>query len=239
MMTVLRPALATSLALASFGWAADRTGVADARAANPSDRQSLVARKFQVEADRLLGQVTSTSYRHRTRVVEAAGVYETDCKGLIAFLLRKISPAHLEVLPVATGRRKPRAVEYYEFFRGQPPVGQPSLTFWNRIPTLAEAQPGDILAWRYRDIILGKNTGHVLIIESKPERGEGDIYRVEVVDSTGTTHDDDTRPRGTSGIGKGVMWFKVNSDGQAIAYQRNSMLPFKTAPIEMGRMADR
>ena len=125
MMTVLRPALATSLALASFGWAADRTGVADARAANPSDRQSLVARKFQVEADRLLGQVTSTSYRHRTRVVEAAGVYETDCKGLIAFLLRKISPAHLEVLPVATGRRKPRAVEYYEFFRGQPPVGQP------------------------------------------------------------------------------------------------------------------
>lgn len=224
-MTVLRIAFVASLALASPGGAADR--------------QSQVAQKFQAEAERVLGQMTSTTYRHRTRVIEAAGVYETDCKGLIAFLLRKVSPGHLEVVPVAPGRRKPRAVEYYEFFREQPETGQPSSTRWNRVPTLADTQPGDILAWRYREIVQGKNTGHVLIIDSQPERVEGDVYRVEVVDSTATSHDEDTRPRGTSGIGRGVIWFKVNADGQAVAYQRNSATAFKTAPIEIGRMADK
>ncbi len=238
-MTVLRLAFVASLALTAAGGAADRTGASDPRAAAASDRPSLVAQKFHAEAERVLGQMTSTTYRHRTRVVEAAGVYETDCKGLIAFLLRKVSPAHLEVLPVAASRRKPRAVDYYEFFREQPAVGQSSTTGWNRVVTLAEAQSGDILAWRYREIIPGKNTGHVLIVDSKPERVDGDVYRVEVVDSTGTTHDDDTRPRGTSGIGKGVMWFKVNAEGQAVGYQRNSATPFKTAPIEIGRMADK
>ncbi len=224
-MTVLRIAFVASLALAAFGGTADR--------------QSQVAQKFQAEAERVLGQMTSTTYRHRTRVIEAAGVYETDCKGLIAFLLRKISPAHLAVLPVAAGRRKPRAVEYHEFFSDQPAIGHPSPTYWNRVPTLAETQPGDILAWRYREIVPGKNTGHVLIIDSTPEQVEGNVYRVEVVDSTATSHDEDTRPRGTSGIGKGVMWFRVNADGQAVAYQRNSATPFKTAPIEIGRMADK
>ena len=134
-MTVLRLAFVASLALTAAGGAADRTGASDPSAAAASDRPSLVAQKFHAEAERVLGQMTSTTYRHRTRVVEAAGVYETDCKGLIAFLLRKVSPAHLEVLPVAASRRKPRAVDYYEFFREQPAVGQSSTTGWNRPPS--------------------------------------------------------------------------------------------------------
>jgi hypothetical protein len=216
----------------------DGSAGTEAKAADSSNRRPTTTEKFLGEADHVLGQLTSTTYRHRTHVVEAAGIYETDCKGLIAFLLRKVSPTRLAVIPLAAGRRHPRAVEYYEYFREQPAVGQPSVSGWNRVPRLSDALPGDILAWRYREIVLGKNTGHVLIIDSKPERQDDDVYRVAVIDSTGTPHDDDSRPPGGTGIGKGVMWFKVNAEGTAVAYRRNSELPFKSAPIEIGRMSE-
>lgn len=238
-MNLLRPIIFVSVVATLATSATDRAFGAEPTSVAGTNRPSVVTQKFQSEVGHVLGQMTSTTYRHRTRVVEAAGVYETDCSGLIAFLLRKVSPVHFAVFPIAEGRRKPRAVEYYEFFRAQPAVGQPSASLWNRVPTLAEAQPGDILAWRHREIISGKNTGHVLIIDSVPERTEGDIFRVAVVDSTGTTHDDDTRAIDSSGIGKGVMWFKVNPDRQAVAYERNSAMPFRAAPIEIGRMADK
>lgn len=225
-------------AAGSVAFAADRTLPSGSNGSTGATPPSLPQR-FQSEAERVLGQVTSTTYRHRTRVVEAAGVYETDCKGLIAFLLRKVSPAHLEVLPVAAGRRKPRAVEYYEFFRGQSVVGEISQTGWDRVPRLVDAQPGDVLAWRYREIVLGKNTGHVLILDAKPERAGDDVFRVAVIDATGTPHDDDTRARGSTGIGKGTMWFKVNADGEPVAYKRNSEAGFKGAPIAIGRMGEK
>jgi hypothetical protein len=218
--------------------AADSAGGVDAAAAPTAGKRSPVAERFLSEADHILGQLTSTTYQHRTRVVEAAGIYETDCKGLIAFLLRKVSPAQLAVIPVPVGRKQPRAVEYYEFFILQPAVGQPSATGWNRVPSLANALPGDVVAWRYREIVPGKNTGHVLILVSKPERVDEDVYRVAVIASTGTPHDDDTRAKGGTGIGKGVMWFKVGADAEPIAYRRNSEVGFKVAPIATGRMTD-
>ncbi len=226
------------LAVASAGLGADLAGSADSSAAS-APKRATIAEKFLGQADHVLEQLTSTTYRHRTRVVEAAGIYETDCKGLIAFLLRKVSPAHLAVIPAPPGRKQPRAVEYYEFFMTQPPIGQTSPTGWNHVTNLAAAWPGDVLAWRYREIVPGKNTGHVLILDAKPERLEENVYRVEVIDSTGTPHDDDTRVKGGTGIGKGVMWFKVNAEGEAIAYRRNSEAVFKIAPIAIGRMTEK
>ena len=202
-------------------------------------KRPTLAEKFLGQADHVLGQLTSTTYRHRTRVVEAAGVYETDCKGLIAFLLRKVSPAHLAIIPAPAGRKQPRAVEYYEFFVTQPPIGQASLTGWNRVPSLTAVIPGDVLAWRYREIVPGKNTGHVLILDGKPEREDDGVYRIAVIDSTSTPHDEDTRPKGGSGIGRGFMWFKVNTDGEPVAYKRNAEAGFKAAPIAIGRMSEK
>jgi hypothetical protein len=238
-MITFRVACAAVLAAVTACPAVDLAGTAETAVSASATSRPTVAERFLTEADRVLGQLTSTTYRHRTRVVEAAGIYETDCKGLIAFLLRKVSPTHLAVLPVPAGRKQPRAVEYYEFFALQPTVGQNSSSAWNRVPILANALPGDVLAWRVRDIVLGKNTGHVLIIDAKPERVDEDIFRVAVIDSTGTPHDEDTRARGGTGIGKGVMWFKVDAAGEPVAYQRSSDVAFKTAPIAIGRMTEK
>ncbi len=238
-MIALRVVCLALVASAAATRAADVAVSADPASAAGAGKRASVAEKFLAQADHVLGQLTSTTYRHRTRVVEAAGIYETDCKGLIAFLLRKVSPAHLAVIPAPAGRKQPRAVEYYEFFVVQPAVGHPSTTGWNRVPALAQALPGDVLAWRYRETTPGKSTGHVLIIDAKPERVEDNVYRVEVIDSTGTPHDDDTRVKGGTGIGKGMMWFRVNADGQPTAYKRNSETALKSAPIAIGRMVEK
>lgn len=235
-MTFFRVVCAATLAGVMTCRAAETAPASDSAAMG---KRTAVAEKFLEQADHVLGQLTSTTYRHRTRVVEAAGIYETDCKGLIAFLLRKVSPAHLAVIPKAPGRKQPRAVEYYEFFLLQPPVGQNTSTGWNRVPTLTGALPGDVLAWRYRDILAGKNTGHVLILDGRAERVEDGVYRIAVIDSTGTPHDEDSRPKGTSGIGQGVLWFKVNADGEPVAYKRNAEVGFKSAPIAIGRLTDK
>lgn len=170
----------------------------------------------------------------------AAGIYQTDCSGFIAFLLRKVSPTHLDALPVADGRKKPRAVEYYEFIRTQPRIEDASPTGWIRVPSLVDAQPGDILAWRYVEITPGRNTGHVLIVAAAPVRLEDGVFRVEVMDSTATPHDDDTRKSNPGGgIGKGSMLFKVNAEGQTIAYQRAAGKPFHYSRVELGRMVEK
>src|SRR5262249_61798650 len=130
-MILLRVVVLAALSAASLCRAAEVAGgAADSTAAA---KQSVLADKFLAQADHVLGQLTSTTYRHRTRVVEAAGVYETDCKGLIAFLLRKVSPPHLAVIPAPLGRQPPRAVEYYELFIVQPPVGHVSATGLRRV----------------------------------------------------------------------------------------------------------
>ncbi len=210
-----------------------------APAGRGEQRPAPVAQRFSEEAGRLLGGIGATSYRHQTRVNAAAGVYETDCSGLIAFLLRKVSPEHLRALSVAPGRKKPRAVEYHEFFRAQPPAGAATTTGWSRVVTLAEAQPGDVLAWRHARIEPGRNTGHVVILAAAPQRVDDATFRVAVVDSTGSPHDEDTRPRGSTGIGRGTMTFRVDAEGHPVAYRRNSAAEFRAAPIEIGRMAER
>ncbi len=163
-------AVAASVAAAP---AVDLAVSADTAAAPGVAKRPTIAERFLGQADHVLGQLTSTTYRHRTRVVEAAGIYETDCKGLFAFLLRKVSPAHLAVIPAPAGRKQPRAVEYYEFFVVQPALGHPTMTGWNRVSSLSQTQAGDVLAWRYRETVPGKSTGHVLIIDAEAGTGGG------------------------------------------------------------------
>ena len=62
------------------------------------------------------------------------------------------------------------------------------------------------------------------------------IYRVEVYDSSGIHHDDDSRPEHTSGVGKGTITFRVNERGEPIAFQFNSRAHFHEEPIAIGRL---
>ncbi len=231
-MTARSFVLVASIALAPLALPAENRPAPSPTAPAP------VARRFAAEAERVLDRTVVTTYRHRTRVDAAAGIYELDCSGLIAFLLRKVSEPHLRAVPVAPGRKKPRAVEYCEFFRVQPAAPE-SPTGWLRVRTFADAQSGDVLAWRYPERAPGQNTGHVVIIAEPPERIGDDVFKVAVMDSTERPHDQDTRSRGATGLGRGVMYFRVNERGELAAYRRSSGEPWRGGnPIEIGRLVD-
>jgi hypothetical protein len=66
----------------------------------------------------------------------------------------------------------------------------------------------------------------------------GANFEVDVYDSSGIHHDFDSRAEGTSGIGKGVITFRVGSRGEPIAVRFNSGAHFHEAPMAIGRLAD-
>jgi hypothetical protein len=82
------------------------------------------------------------------------------------------------------------------------------------------------MAWRFETLEKGKNTGHVVILAERPKLDpSGAFYVARVYDSTIETHFDDTRlpdgqpsPKGKTGVGSGVINFKIDGDGRPIAY---------------------
>jgi hypothetical protein len=184
-------------------------------------------------ADRLLRDVRETHYQHKTNVDRAAGVYDMDCSGLVDYLLKGIAPEKFRQLPVEPGHARPRAAMYFQFLdrlREQPLPG------WEAIDQLGFAQRGDIIAWELQASTQEPgDTGHVVIVAAAPVLKTENLYRVEVYDSSGIHHDEDSRPKHTSGVGKGVMTFRVNQSGEPISFQFNSRAHFHTEPIAIGR----
>jgi hypothetical protein len=57
-----------------------------------------------------------------------------------------------------------------------------------------------------------------------------------MIDSTTKPQVDDTRAAGTSGVGRGAMWFKIDDQGRPIAHIRGSRTAApKTESISIGR----
>lgn len=100
---------------------------------------------------------------------------------------------------------------------------------FQRLNTIVEISPGDILAIKYSDG--SKDTGHVMVVNGEPKPMEPTApvetgtrqYRVEVIDSSATGHGPtDTRhcPEGgfTGGIGRGTIRLYANPDGTIAGY---------------------
>lgn len=185
-------------------------------------------------ARQILAQAKNSRYSHRTHVEETSGVYHFDCSGLVVYLLKKDAPRALSQVPKG-GHKRPLALQFYETFSS---VGtSPTLTAWERVGRLRDARPGDILAWRRDKIIPGENTGHVVIIEKRPVEQERGLFRVEVVDSTGTAHFQDSRAKGQTGIGRGTMWFVADKAGAPVGYRwRLEEKPAMPVAIAIGRL---
>jgi hypothetical protein len=49
-------------------------------------------------------------------------------------------------------------------------------------------------------------------------------------------NDDDSRPKATNGVGKGVITFKVDERGNPVGFQFNSLAHFHLEPIAIGRL---
>jgi hypothetical protein len=175
----------------------------------------------------VVNAVTQTDYQHVDNIDSPAGVYDCDCNGFAAFVLRAVALQNFEAIPIDTqpnsvesGRR---AFEYYDFFALLTPQspGGPS-----RVDLLSDAARGDILAWRSPTIEPHVDTGHVVILAETPTLDpSGEFYVVRVYDSAAEAHFDDTRmpggqpsPTGTTGVGSGFLNFKVDGASRPIAY---------------------
>jgi hypothetical protein len=112
------------------------------------------------------------------------------------------------------GHARPRAAIYFEFFHSLPGSPVPG---WKSIDRLAVARRGDIIAWALEaSTQKPADTGHLVIVAAPPVSTNANEFRVTVYDSSGIRHDEDSRPEGTSGIGKGVITIKVDDPGVPI-----------------------
>lgn len=197
-------------------------------AANPA------AQKVYDEAIRILTSVKSTEYRHRTNIDEKKGAYYCDCSGFVGYVLSRTVMDDGRKGPLADGQRRPTAMEYEKFFEAAPakPGGDGR---WQQITRVADARPGDVVAWRH-EVPKPGNTGHVVIVDQSPVVERDGLVRVTVVDSTTLPSADISGDKGKTGIGRRTMWFTVDDKGRPVGYVRGSRSAKpKVEAISIGR----
>jgi hypothetical protein len=197
-------------------------------------------------AESIVNTLTQTDYQHVDKIDPASGVYDCDCNGFVAYVLRSAAPQNLAAIPIDTqpgpSESRPRAFEYYDFFAS---LNARSTGGWSRINLLSDAGRGDVMAWRFPTIEPGVNTGHVVILAETPRPDpSGEFYVVRVYDSAAEAHFEDTRlpdgqpsPTGKTGVGSGFVNFKVDGVGHPIAYLFAPPLTaqYSYRPIAIGR----
>ncbi|HEX8913820.1 MAG TPA: hypothetical protein VF796_15840 [Humisphaera sp.] len=247
-------ALATSLPLAPTRSA---VAAAETRPAATS-RPATVGGRIAAEAARIVSAAKESAYEHKTTVDAARGLYRCDCSGLAGLVLKAASPAHLAAVTKPAGRVRPLAEDFHATFVAAPPVdaapdaNRPATGPWRQVVAVADLRPGDLLAWKSTTHQPGDgtNTGHVMVVaepaaevpwpaDAKPDHRPATgrrMYRVVVIDSTMSGHADDTRPKGTTGVGRGAIYLEAGADGRPAAYHWSSPAsPPREAPIAGGR----
>jgi hypothetical protein len=219
-MSALRPLLSTCLLLLI--------------AAAPATQQASSS-KLLNRAHHVLDTLKSSSYQHVSDIDEQAGEFHCDCSGFVGWLLRKEMPDQYKAVPFPKITKRPRAVDYYEAFLAAPTEPQ-SAKPWLRIVKMADAKPGDILAWRKVTIPENGTTGHVVLIDSLPTPIAPDLFKFVVIDSTSRPHEDDTRKPDETGVGRGTVYVKVDADGRPITFgSRPPKGQVSSIPIAIGR----
>jgi len=185
----------------------------------PATAPASLNAQVTAEARRILANVKTTSYQHKTQVDEARGAYALDCSGLVCRILRQVAPRQLAAVAIEEDKSRQRAWEFYETFHQADTKPVPG---WRAIRRLCDALPGDVLARRNKEIVPGESTGHVMIIDALPVEERPGRLRVVVIDSTSRPHANDTRPAGTNGVGRGTIWVDVDADGQPVGMRASA-----------------
>ncbi|WP_430451575.1 hypothetical protein [Rhodopirellula europaea] len=186
-----------------------------------------------------------TEYTHRKESVIdlEKGVVKFDCSGFVGeVLLKNALPDHYQEIEkhlkkhrtsipsTDNGRMwmtRPLAGLFYDYFEVQQPDD------WLVFRNAAELKQGDLIVARYDDSWRverdNTSTGHIMVAwDIRPHRDESTI-QVRVFDSSMGAHTKelDTRHQAESqvdaisktGIGSGVMQFRVNENGEVNGYK--------------------
>lgn len=194
-----------------------------------------VGQQVWQEAHRILGNIRTTRYQYSTQVNEADGLYALDCSGLACVILRKVAPRQLEQVAIEPGRKRQRAWMFYECFAR---ASRERVPGWQGVPKMLDARAGDLLARRRAEIVPGQVSGHVMVIDAPPVLERPGLVRVVVIDSTSQPHADDTRPRGTSGVGRGTIWVQIDDDGRPVGWRTAPDAATTLAPFAIGRAVE-
>jgi len=177
------------------------------------------ATRLLQEGQRELKAFREGSYEHHVVVDEAAGRFDYDCSGFLDYALSRVDPEAQRWLPVTSKtKRRPLAQDFHAFFKG---LGEAGPGPWRRVRYARHLKPGDIVAWLKAPDSDSHNTGHVMLVREyayvNPERK--DEILVPIIDSTMSAHAQDSRPKGTTGLGKGLIGILVDGTGRPLSYR--------------------
>jgi len=165
--------------------------------------------------DDIRARMVDSKYQAATSVRVKDGIYHWDCSGMAAWILRRTAP----IAQQALGSSRPVARDFVAAIE-RAPVGR-SRGGWQRIASIAEVMPGDVFAWRRPRGLPSKNTGHVGFVVDRPlpvPEIPG-AWAVTIVDSTSSSHQNDTRWNDVDGgFGTGTLVFLTDPDGRATSY---------------------
>src|SRR4051812_808643 len=191
-------------------------------------------RAIQAEAERILGRIQLTEYRHETAIDENKGEYYCDCSGFVGYVLNRTVAKDDPAGPLGNKKHRPLAMDYENAFEAAPEkvAGEAR---WQKVGRVADARPGDVIAWRH-EVPKPGNTGHVVIVDSVPVVEKDGLVSVVVIDSTTLSWTDESGAKRGSGVGRRTMWFKVDEAGRPTGYVRGTRTAkAKIEAIAIGR----
>lgn len=153
----------------------------------------------------IAGNLRESKYNHSTIVDEKQGRYEFDCSGLVTWVLRRTAPgAHAALLARS---KRPLARDYY-WILARAPASDRTPRGVRKIERIADALPGDIVAWLKPEMLKSPHTGHVAFLLEAP-RPVADVpgaFLVRIADASSYQHDaDDRYESGRTGFGSGTI----------------------------------
>jgi hypothetical protein len=180
----------------------------------PSAPRGHGAQRILATLANVRSSLRETRYQHATKVQAKQGVYLWDCSGMAAWVLRRAAPRALAAL----AKERPVARDFYRAIT-RAPINR-ARDGWQRLASIADARPGDVIAWLKPEGWNSTNTGHVAFLLEQPFAvpGHANTWAVRIADATSFGHQDDSRPQGTGGYGEGTLLVLTDSAQRPIAY---------------------
>jgi hypothetical protein len=187
------------------------------------------------EALRILENTQHTTYQHDLFIDEATGTYDVDCSGFVSYILGRVAPAHLNLIPPGMSESRLLAQDYYTFFSLIPTE---TTEGWRQILYLRDARRGDLIAWALPPP--NPDTGHIFVVAADPVPVGVNMLAVMAYDASDILHYNDSRGNGPgqfpTGVGSGTFHLQVSSAGTPVAFQFNAPDPVVPDNIAIGRI---